>query len=164
MSSKERIAANRRKATRSTGPRTQSGKSRSRANALRHGLLSKKLADSARVAETEALAGRIACEHGKPDHAIEAKTIAEAELTILKIRAVRAKLLDAIPIDSAASRGQRDLRFEATRPSGRPPIEPSDLTLAYLRAVPELLKLDRYEQRAVSRRRLALRQLCRRDG
>jgi hypothetical protein len=166
MSSKKQIAANRRNANRSTGPRTQSGKSRSRANALRHGLLSNALKDFALAAETEELAIRIAREHGKPDHAIEARTIAEAEVTILRIRAIRANLFDAIAIDEPACTGQQSLHHpvRATRRSGRQQVEPSNPNQAYLRAIPELFKLDRYEQRAIWRRRHALRQLCQRDS
>jgi hypothetical protein len=158
MSSKKQIAANRRNAKRSTGPRTQSGKSRSRANALRHGVLSKALKNFALAAETEVLARRIAREHGKPDHAIEARTIAEAEVTILRIRAIRANFLDAISIDGAANTYNR---VRVTSLAGHPQIEPIKRTLA---AVPALFNLDRYEQRAIWRRRHALRQLCRRGS
>jgi hypothetical protein len=60
------------------------GKARSRANSVRHGLLSKAMADPALVAGAQQLAIRIAREHGQPDHCVEAYTVADAELRILK--------------------------------------------------------------------------------
>src|SRR6516162_7436992 len=78
MASDKQIAANRRNAMRSTGPRTRSGKARSRANSLRHGLLSKVLVDPALVNETDQLARRIAQEHGKPDDCFESRTISRS--------------------------------------------------------------------------------------
>jgi hypothetical protein len=75
MASDKQIAANRHNAMRSTGPRTRSGKARSRANSLRYGLLSKVLVDPALVVETDQLARRIAQEHDKADDCFEARTI-----------------------------------------------------------------------------------------
>jgi hypothetical protein len=66
MASAEQSAANRRNAKLSTGPQTASGKLRSKLNALRHGLSARASADSTYDAKTEALAKRIAREHGKP--------------------------------------------------------------------------------------------------
>ena len=107
MASTRQVAANRRNAKRSTGPRTQSGKSRSRANALRHGLRSKVVPDFALAAQMDELTRRIAREYGKSEHAVEVKIVVEAEMTILKIRAIRAKLLD---------KGEQDLPEAAVRP------------------------------------------------
>jgi hypothetical protein len=92
MTSQKKIAANRQNATRSTGPRTASGKARSRTNALRHGILSQALPSAEHAASMDELARRIAREHGKPENAIEAKIVAETEMTILKTRTDRATL------------------------------------------------------------------------
>ena len=113
MASDKQIAANRRNAMRSTGPRTRSGKARSRANSLRHGLLSKALVDPALVNETDQLARRIAQEYGKPDDCFELRTIAEAELIILSARAARAQLLDTISSELASNTEADDRRQRA---------------------------------------------------
>ena len=110
MASDRQIAANRRNAMRSTGPRTRAGKARSRANSLRHGLLSKVLVDPVLAAETDQLARQIVQEHGKPDDCFEARTIAEAELIILGARAVRAQLLDTTSSELAPDTKADDRR------------------------------------------------------
>src|SRR5262245_40617269 len=103
MSSQKRLAANRSNAKHSTGPRTQPGKSRSRANALRHGLSSRALTDATFLSEADSLTKRIAREHGKQDDCFEARIVAEAELTILRVRTARATLLDLNAANSAAN-------------------------------------------------------------
>jgi hypothetical protein len=170
MSSTKRTAANRRNATRSTGPRTQAGKSRSRKNAVRHGLSSKVTTDAALMAAVDELAKRIAREHGKPDQSEEARMAAEAEVRILRVRAARASLLELMADDSTTNAKQLQSVESVTTflASGRVPIaaaptqrrphsvDPGNFGLAYLRALPELLRLDRYERNAFSRRRRAL--------
>jgi hypothetical protein len=163
MSSTKRTAANRRNATRSTGPRTQAGKSRSRKNAVRHGLSSKVTTDAALMAAVDELAKRIAREHGKPDQSEEARMAAEAEVRILRVRGARASLLDLIADDSATKAKQLQSVKSVTTflASGHVPrrphsVDPGNFGLAYLRALTELLRLDRYERNAFSRRRRAL--------
>ena len=159
MASDKQIAANRRNAMRSTGPRTRSGKARSRANSLRHGLLSKVLVDPALANETDQLARRIAQEHGKPDDCFESRTIAEAELIILSARAVRAQLLDTTSSELAPDTKAADGRHSEEGSRGGK-VASRDLALAYLRLLPTLLRIDKYERIAVSRRQRAVRKLC----
>jgi hypothetical protein len=152
MASDKQIAANRRNTMRSTGPRTRSGKARSRANSLRHGLLSKVLVDPALVNETDQLARRIAQEHGKPDDCFESRTIAEAELIILSARAARAQLLDTTSSELAPNTAADDRRHEGSRGGEVASVEERGLALAYLRSLPTLSRIDKYERIAVLRR------------
>ena len=159
MASDKQIAANRRNAMRSTGPRTRSGKARSRANSLRHGLLSKVLVDPALVNETDQLARRIAHEHGKPDDCFESRTIADAEQIILSARAARAQLLDITSSELATNTAADDRRHEGVRGGEVASVEERDLALAYLRSLPTLSRIDKYERIAVLRRQRAVRKL-----
>ena len=61
MATQRQIAANRRNALKSTGPRSQEGKAHSRMNALRHGASSKVMADENFVNRysNDAIAGKI---------------------------------------------------------------------------------------------------------
>jgi hypothetical protein len=72
--------------------------------------------------------------------------IAETELTLLKIRAIRAQLI---------SHHASDL--------GMQPLPEGELReqAAFLAALPVLLKLDRYERQALSRRERAMREFAR---
>src|SRR5262249_30511436 len=160
MASDQQIAANRRNAMRSTGPRTGSGKARSRANSLRHGLLSKVVVDPALAAETDQLAGRIAQEHGKPHDCFEARTIAEAELIILNARAVRVRLLDDTSSKVAPATASDGRHSEQGSRAGEvASAEDRDLALAYLKLLPTLPRIDKYERIAVLRRQRAVRKL-----
>ena len=128
MTSEKRIAANRRNALRSTGPRTPDGKSRSRLNAVKHGL-SASLPALVETPATASLAGLLARETGDEAAAVR---LAVAEAMIERCRRARAELAATIIDDETAAPGESaDAIASATR---------------------GMAALDRYERRA---RRLA---------
>jgi hypothetical protein len=92
MASERQIAANRRNAKKSSGPRSADGKARSRRNALRHGL---SIASSAIPAfqEDVMLLARALSPAGE-DIGDAALIAADAEIDLLRIRKCRAALID----------------------------------------------------------------------
>src|SRR5215831_13201145 len=118
------IQRNRINATRSTGPRTPTGKTRVGRNARRHGLSLPVLADPALVPAVEALARRIAGEGANAAHHDLAMRIAEAQIDLVRIRRIRLGLTAGLVAGRCVSA--------------------------------QLLRIDRYEQRAWSRRQTAI--------
>ena len=92
MTSARQIAANRRNARRSTGPRSSRGKSRSARNAVKHGLSLSVLQDPVLAPEVARLAAAIT---GGRDELLElAIPIAEAQVVLLRARRLRSELID----------------------------------------------------------------------
>jgi hypothetical protein len=129
MTSDRKIAANRRNAKKSTGPRTEAGRRRSRCNALRYGLAVAIGSQPSYGKDIEALAKALV--GGGPPTEF-ARQVAEAELDLLRIREIRASQLNAVVGNTGA---------------------PSE---AYAELAENLTKLERYERRAYSRRKRAL--------
>jgi hypothetical protein len=129
MTSESQTTANRRNAKKSTGPRTHGGKTKASRNALRHGLGALGPGDTGLSEKTERLAKAI-CRQDRDLGYRQALTIAESFLDITRVRAARIRILETSP-------------------------EPPSLHLA----LPEILRLERYERRALSRRRRAVRTL-----
>ena len=98
MASDRKIAANRRNACRSTGPRSRGGKQRAGRNSFRHGLSISSSASCA--AEAEPLARQIA---GDTNNAIileRARAVAYAELDLARVQRAKIALIErnrAIP-------------------------------------------------------------------
>jgi glutathione synthase/RimK-type ligase-like ATP-grasp enzyme len=135
MPSDRQIAANRNNAKKSTGPRSKAGREISRRNARRHGLAIDIGNDpefqDAIVKLTNALSS------GAQDVGERARETAEAELDLLRIRKVRAWLFETFYLaDAALPQGAAELNENLT-------------------------KLERYERRAFSRRKRALRAMYR---
>jgi hypothetical protein len=142
MASEKQIAANRRNARNSTGPKTIAGKKRASLNALRHGLSSQGLR-TFEAERVEQLARQIA---GDCENRIVlelARSAAAAELELAQVRQVQADLI-ALAL-SLGSLEPLDFRSAADK-----------VWTAGMQLV-KLAKLERYERRAFSRRNRALR-------
>ena len=135
MTSERKIAANRNNAKKSTGPRSEGGRAVSRYNAVRHGLAASIGNESPSGGEMEDLAKVLSSAGGLQGVGGVAREAAEAQLDLLRIRKIRVSLYEAIFFADAVAADR----------------------LAELND--KLAKLERYERRAFSRRKRALRLL-----
>ena len=169
MATEKQIAANRRNARKSTGPRSRAGKKRASRNSYRHGFSYGVAAADEFVKHVEALAQKIAG-HGADAVALEiARWVARAELDLVQIRRAKVALIarmsefGELEVPDPLRTGRNIVRFLTSIDRGRPldlsvPVPPSVSSSrpersaeAVRRALPELLKLDRYERRVKSR-------------
>ena len=99
MATAKQIAANRRNAQRSTGPRTAAGRSVSSRNSLRHGLSLPQEMDAATMAAIDELAQLIAIDCQNNQKLKE--EAATALLDLMRIRKVRNEMLAAMDLATA---------------------------------------------------------------
>jgi hypothetical protein len=145
MTSELKVLANRQNAKKSTGPRTKTGKSRASRNAVRHGLERVDFGNPGYPAQVERLARAICPDASDPFRYEQALIIAETQTFLARVRAAR---IAAIERDSPA-------RLLGRGDESAP--QALDETERLSRALPDLLSLERYERRALSRRRRAIR-------
>src|SRR5438067_2042428 len=88
MTSERQRAANRANAQKSTGPKSRAGKRRASQNAYRHGLSGFIERDAGTTAELEALAREIVVSTGGKIDLEHARSIAQAQLELLRIRSM----------------------------------------------------------------------------
>jgi hypothetical protein len=167
--------ARRRNAKKSTGPRSAAGKRRVSQNALRHGLSVPLHLDPAEKPRIRTLAHHIAPITGDERAKGLAQQIAEAQLEIIRVRKARHKLLnDPVVITRRLTRerfreitrGARTMeQIEAASDllidyADNGIVERPDLTVAekITLLAGELARLDRYERRALSRRKFLIRE------
>jgi hypothetical protein len=160
--SRKKISANRRNSAKSTGPKTARGKKRASANARRHGLAAITGRDPAATAERERIAKLICPEGASPLQHEQALMFADSQLLLRRVREVSLAMIEraeTVVLDPiAAATGEPGAPLLA---STDPPL-PADLLReaeTWRRALPGLMKLDRYMQRALSLRRRAIRNL-----
>jgi hypothetical protein len=139
MATAKQIAANRRNGLLGRGPKTCAGKARSSRNALKHGLSIPVNRDKTLGRRIEALA-RILAQSEAGNVFGHAWAAAEAQLELARARAVLEAFLTRAGITAEWNGG------------------PEQGT-ALIHVLPKLQRLERYERRAFSRRRRALRAL-----
>ena len=184
MATERQIAANRRNARNSAGPRSVSGKTRASQNAFKHGLTVRRTSVEFER-QVEVLARQIAGDTADKMILQYARDAAEAELELARVRQVKTALIERIvafggfdvpkhfPSDLAEVRwliamddyieGRRARPLGPTRPIAVNPLdtmpaeEPQRSAEGTRRTLPELARLHRYESRAVARRDRAIR-------
>jgi hypothetical protein len=169
MASERQIAANRRNARKSAGPRSGAGKKRASRNAYRHGLTLNITSTAVFAKQLDKLVREIA---GDTEDAMlleRARALAQAELDLARVRRVKIALIERAsafgeldPLTLTVTQMIRLLNaFDRGRPivpepidasATMPPHEPDRSAEAVRRVLPELRKLNRYERRAAARR------------
>jgi hypothetical protein len=150
MTSPRKIAANRKNARRSTGPRTRRGKLRVRGNAFRHGLATTVSSDPALTDEIERLAKGLAGETRSATRRATAHAAAEAEIELRRVRRHRAMML----------RTEIVMEKLETAKAGGNVHDPAIKSQAMVRVFDRLQRLERYIRRATSRRNRLFRELA----
>jgi hypothetical protein len=147
MTNARKIRTNRANAKASTGPKTTRGKLRAAQNARRHGLSVVLSAGSAYHAEAKNLAREFAGQGASSKMLELADRFAAASLDLTRIRRVRHELF-------RTNLSMEEMEILKTDPSR---VKEFDTKLFEL--TEQLNLIDRYERRALSRRKFAIREL-----
>jgi hypothetical protein len=172
--------ANHANARASTGPKSKPGKARSAQNALRHGLTISVWSEPALAPQAEAIALRIVGSNAEAKALGWARRIAEAQVDLNRVRSLRrqaiARMLSDPRSDSPfgpmqqirlinrfLDRVERDTVTAADIDTMNEVLHPNSLEgdakleKILIERYAELTRLDRYERRALSRRKTAIR-------
>ena len=174
MTSDRKIKANRANAQASTGPQTAQGRARAARNALRHALSLPVCSNPALSEEVETLARAIAGPDANPQILDLARRVAEAQIDLRRVRYARHRFLsqtladpdycflatvqEKVAIARRLLRNNKDVsaadlaELKSSEPEG-------PHKFAIILSNEQLLRMDRYERRALSRRKFAIRAL-----
>jgi hypothetical protein len=168
MTSERKIRANRANSRASTGPKTAHGSARGARNALRHGLNLSIYSDTALSEEAEALAREIIGTDVDTERKEFARRIAEAQIDLRRVRHARhqffSETLSDPDYESEAMKRKKLATVAgcvsgpyAPMPDDVKPEGPHKFATILSDKARQLLALDRYERRALSRRKFAIR-------
>jgi hypothetical protein len=162
VTSERRRLANQANAKTSSGPKTKAGKARSARNALRHGLNIPISSDLALAAQAEAIARQIAGPDADAESLEQARRTSQVSLqrvcarrTALILGHQRSPLIDRIERLTLRS---SDIEMIESLVPGKPLEGDEKLTAVPAEHMSELARLGRYERRALSRRKSAIRE------
>ena len=175
MTSDHKIKANRANAQASTGPKTADGRARAARNALRHALSLPVCSNPALSEVVETLAREIAGPGANAETQDLARQVAEAQIDLRRVRYARHKLLSDALADPHYDNWREKMAVLGSllRKKNAPDLPVEDFA-AFLKSTPQgphkfatilsqaakqLLAMDRYERRALSRRKSAIRAL-----
>jgi hypothetical protein len=183
MASTAKIAANRKNAAKSTGPRSIAGRLRVSRNALRHGLSLPISANAEAATVASDLAGLIAGENPSPARIELARRIADAKIDLDRVREVRIAALPAMPeVQMVLSKEEEQSFWRASEALARNPCDKAAAEcfaqsrflyydrLEEKRPVPlpdavfDPARLQRYERRAWARLKAAFREWVEFEG
>ena len=175
MTSARKIRANRANARASTGPQTTRGRARAARNALRHALSLPVGSIPALSEEVEALAREIVGPGANAATQELARRVAEAQIDLRRVRYARHQFLSDILSQEYYSYTKMRMKVKILRAllrpnppdismealefaTSNPSLEgPDKLATILLEEAKKLLSMDRYERRALSRRKFAVR-------
>jgi hypothetical protein len=175
LTSERKIRANRANARASTGPQTTRGRARAAQNALRHALSLPVGSIPALSEDVETLARKIAGPGANAETQELARRVAEAQIDVRRVRYARHQFLSDTLSQEYYSYTKMRMKVKILRALLRPnppdismeALEfatstsslqgPDKLATILLEEAKELLAMDRYERRALSRRKFAVR-------
>ena len=169
MTSERKIRANRANSRTSTGAKTADGKRRSARNTLRHALSLPVHSDPMLSEAVETLARQIADADSNPALQPLARHIAEAQIDLCRVRHARYQLLsEALKHPYFASSAHTHRKTAVLRSlmragaaklplMGQMPEEPQKFAIIFAQKIEQFFAIDRYERRALSRRKFAIR-------